>query len=131
MKPDTLEKRVLEFPDQFLQVQGGQLYCVACSTNVGSSKSDVTQYSKTEQHTRKVQQKIAGSLRGVQLLQCITEYKGVVRSQTGGQEHVGFAEVPETIQMTIRRSLTPTKLNYRCSHSLTNETCSSRVSSLR
>jgi hypothetical protein len=33
--------------------------------------------------------------------------------------------------MTIRRSLTPTTLSYRCSCSLTNETCSSRVSRLR
>ena len=61
VKPDTLKKRVLEFPDQFLQVQGGHLYCVVCSTNVGSSKSDVTQHLKTIQHTRKVQQKNAGS----------------------------------------------------------------------
>jgi hypothetical protein len=99
VKPDTLKKRVLEFPDYFLQVQGGQLYCAACSTNVGSSKSDVTQHSKTTQHTTKVQQKIAGSLREVQLLQCITEYKGVVRSQAGGQEPVGFAEVPESVQV--------------------------------
>jgi hypothetical protein len=35
------------------------------------------------------------------------------------------------LTMTIRRSLTPTTLSYRCSRSLSNETCSSRVSSLR
>ena len=80
-------------------MQGGQLYCAACCTNVSSSKSDVTQHSKTTQHTTKVQQKISGSLRGVQLLQCITEYKGVVRSQAGGQEPVGFSEVPESVQV--------------------------------
>jgi len=28
VKPETLKKRLLDFPDQFLQVQGGQLYCV-------------------------------------------------------------------------------------------------------
>jgi hypothetical protein len=59
----------------------------------------VTQHSKTAQHTRKVQQKIAGSLRGVKLLQCIAEYRGVVRSQAGGQEPVGFADVPEAVQV--------------------------------
>ena len=80
------------------------MYCVTCSTNVGSSKSDVTQHSKTMQHTRKMQQKIAGSLRGVQLLQCITEYKGVVRSQAGGEEPVRFAEVPEQVQDTFNLS---------------------------
>jgi hypothetical protein len=32
------------------------------------------------------------------------------------------------LTMTIRRRLTSTTLNYRCSRSLTNETCSSRVS---
>ena len=90
---------MLQFPDRFLEVQGGHLYCAACSTNVGSSKSDVTQHSKTMQHTRKMQQKNSGSLRGVQLLQCITEYEGVVLSQTVGQEPVGFAEVPETVQV--------------------------------
>ncbi len=71
VKPDTLKKRVLQFPDQFLQVQGGQLYCVSCSTNVGSSMR---------------------------------------------------------LTITIRRSLTLTTLNYRCSHSLTNEACGSTVS---
>jgi hypothetical protein len=51
------------------------------------------------QHTTKVQQKIAGSRDGVRLLECITEYKGVVRSQADGQEPVGFAQVPETVQV--------------------------------
>ena len=37
----------------------------------------------------------AGSQRGVQLLQCITDYKGVVSSQSDGQEPAGFALVPE------------------------------------
>ena len=32
------------------------------------------------------------------------------------------------LTMTIRRGLTPTTLNYRCSRSLTNDRCSSRVS---
>ncbi len=68
MQPDTLKKRVLQFPDQFLQVHGGQLYCVTSYTNVGSSKSDVTQDSKAIQDTRKVQEKNPGSLRGVQLM---------------------------------------------------------------
>jgi hypothetical protein len=35
------------------------------------------------------------------------------------------------LTMTIRRCLTPTTLSYRYSRSLTNETCSSRVSGLR
>ena len=33
------------------------------------------------------------------------------------------------LTMTIRRSLAPTTFNYPCRHSLTNEHCSSRVSS--
>jgi hypothetical protein len=47
VKPETLKKRLLDFADQFLQVQGGQLYCGACCTNVGSSKSDARQHCKT------------------------------------------------------------------------------------
>ncbi len=83
VKPDTLQKRLLNFPDQFLQAEGGQLFCAASYTNVGSSNSDVSQHLQTMQHTTKVQQKIAGSRDGVRLLECIAEYKGVVRSQTG------------------------------------------------
>ncbi len=41
VKPGTLHKRLLNFPDQFLQAQGGQLFCAACCTNVGSSNSAV------------------------------------------------------------------------------------------
>ena len=51
------------------------------------------------QHTRNVQKKIAGTQRGVQLLKCITDYKGVVSSQADGQEPAGFALVPETVQV--------------------------------
>jgi hypothetical protein len=36
------------------------------------------------QHTRKLRETITGSQRGVQLLQCITDYKGVVSSHTDG-----------------------------------------------
>ena len=75
VKPDTLKKCLLDFPDQFLLVQGDQVYCGTCITNVGSCKSDVRQHCKTMQYTTKVQQKIAVSQRGVQLLQCITDYR--------------------------------------------------------
>ncbi len=50
-------------------------------------------------HTTKVQKKNAGSQREVQLLQCITDYKGVVSSQSDGKEPPGFALVPETVQV--------------------------------
>ena len=51
------------------------------------------------QHTRNVQKKIAGTQSGVQLLKCITDYKGVITSQADGQEPAGFALVPETVQV--------------------------------
>ena len=51
------------------------------------------------QHTKKVREKIAGSQRGVQLLQCNTDYKGVVSSQSDGQEPAGFALFLETVQV--------------------------------
>ena len=75
------------------------MYCGTCYTNVGSSKSDVRQYCKRMHHTTKVHQKIAGSQRGVQLLQSITDYKVVVSSQSDGKEPVGFTLVPETVQV--------------------------------
>ena len=93
VKPETMKQRLMDFPNQFLQVLGGQLYCGACSTNVGSSKSDAWQHCNTMQHTKNVQRKIAGTLRGVQLLKCIADYKGVVSSQADGQEPAGFALV--------------------------------------
>ena len=94
-----MKQRLMDFPNQFLQVLGGQLYCGACCTNVGSCKSDARQYCNTMQHTRNVQKKIAGTQRGVQLLKCITDYKGVITSQADGQEPDGFALVPETVQV--------------------------------
>ena len=42
-----------------------------------------------------MQEEIAGSQSGVQLLQCITDFKGVVSSQEDGQEPAGLALVPE------------------------------------
>ena len=51
------------------------------------------------QDTTKVQEEIAGSQSGVQLLQCITDCKNVVSSQVDGEEPPGFALVPETVQV--------------------------------
>jgi len=90
VKPETMKQRLMDFPNQFLQVLGGQLYCGVCCTNVGSSKSDARQHCNTMQHTKNVQKKIAGTQRRVQLLKCITDYKGVVSSQADGQEPAGF-----------------------------------------
>ena len=60
----TLKKHLNELPTQFLKTMGGQLFCEACSRNVGSSLSAV--------------QCQIGSLTGVKLLACVTEYKGIV-----------------------------------------------------
>jgi len=58
VKPETLKKSLLDFPDLFLQVHGGHMYCVVSYRNVGSCKSDVRHHCKTIQHTRKVYQKL-------------------------------------------------------------------------
>ncbi len=76
--PETMKQRLMDFPNQFLQVLGGQLYCGSYYTNVGSCKSDVRQHCNTMQYTRNVQKKI---------------------SQADGQEPTGFALVPETVQV--------------------------------
>ena len=91
MKPETMRKRLLDCPDQFSQVKGSKVYFWACSTNVGSCKSDVKQRCLTMLHTTKVQVKIAGSQRGIQLLQCITCYKGIVSSKSDGKEPARIA----------------------------------------
>ena len=51
------------------------------------------------QQSIKVQRKIVDTQRGVHLLKCIADYKGVVSSQADGQEPDGFALVPETVQV--------------------------------
>ena len=54
---------------------------------------------KAEYFNNYCAEKNAGSQRGVQLLQCITDYTGVFNSQSDGQEPVGFSLVPETVQV--------------------------------
>ena len=44
VKPETMNKRLVDFPNELLQVIGGQLYCGACFTNIGSCKSDARQH---------------------------------------------------------------------------------------
>ena len=53
----------------------------------------------TQVHTTKMQERQAGSLAGVKLLACITEYKGTVSAESGGQHPAGFALVPEKVQV--------------------------------
>ena len=55
LSPKTLKKRLLDFPDQFLQVQGDQLYCGTCCTNVGSSKSHVGVLDRSHTLSQKYQ----------------------------------------------------------------------------
>ncbi len=43
-------------------------------------------------------------------------------------EKNGLGPAAAILENSIRRSLTLTTLNYRCSHSLTNEACGSTVS---
>lgn len=99
VKPDTLKKRLEEFPTHFLKIMGGQLFCEACSRNVGSSMSAVQCHIATQVHTTKMRERQAGSLTGVKLLKCITEYKGIVSAESGGKEPAGFAVVPEKVQV--------------------------------
>ena len=94
----SLQKKVIFFFSN-LWKQEEESVCGVCCRNVGSCKSDARQHCQTMQHTTKVQEEIAGSQSGVQLLQCITDCKNVVSSQADGQEPAGFALVPETVQV--------------------------------
>lgn len=95
----TLAKRPEQFLVQFLSVMGGQLWCGACYTNVGSATQSVRQHVKGMEHVKKVQIKTAGGERGTRILQSIAEYKETVKADTGGQEPVGFERVPENVQV--------------------------------
>jgi hypothetical protein len=70
---------------------GGQLFFEARSTNAGSSLSAVQCHVVTQVHTTKIRERQAGSLTEVKLLACITEYKGIVSTESGDKEPAGFA----------------------------------------
>ena len=55
----TLAKRPAQFPDQFLSIMGGQLWCGACHSNVGSGVSSIVLHVKGVEHVKKVQIKTA------------------------------------------------------------------------
>ena len=50
--PATLAKRPDEFPGQLLSVVGGQLWCGACYTNVGSATAMIKQHVRTRAHQK-------------------------------------------------------------------------------
>jgi hypothetical protein len=100
-----------------------------CYRNVGSCKSDARQHCKTIQDTRKLWETIAGSRRGVHLLQCIghscrifARNDGYGNTVTKGQKdprltvktHVFNSTYDDDqkssliLTMTIRRRHTPT-----------------------
>jgi hypothetical protein len=99
VKPETLTKRLNDFPDQFLKITTGQLFCEACSRKVGSSKDTVNDHISSKLHTTKMRERQAGSLAGVKLLACIADYKGTVSAESGGRQPAGFALVPEKVQV--------------------------------
>ena len=53
--PATLAKRPDKFPGQFLSVVGGQLWCGACYSNVGSAMVSIKQHVNGQEHIKKVQ----------------------------------------------------------------------------
>ena len=99
VKGATIAKRLQEFSGNFLSLVSGQLWCAACSSNVGSAKSAVEQHCKGQEHLRKVQRKIDGSDRGTKIIESIQAYKDIVKDSTGGQEAVGFERVVLNVQV--------------------------------
>ena len=71
VKGATIAKRLQEFSGNFLSLVSGQLWCAACSSNVGSAKSAVEQHCTGQEHLRKVQRKIDGSACSMPLLERI------------------------------------------------------------
>jgi hypothetical protein len=90
VKGATIANRLQEFSGNFLSLVSGQLWCAACSSNVGSAKSAVEQHCKGQEHLRKVQRKIDGSDRCTKIIESIQAYKDIVKDSTGGQEAVGL-----------------------------------------
>ena len=82
VKTATLAKRPDKFPGQCLSVVGGQLWCGACYSNVGSAIVSIKQHVNGREHIKKVQIKTAGSESGTQMLRTITEYKETVKDNT-------------------------------------------------
>ena len=72
VKGATIAKRLQEFSGNFLSLVSGQLWCAACSSNVGSAKSAVEQHCTGQEHLRKVQRKIDGSACSMPLLEKIS-----------------------------------------------------------
>jgi len=99
VKGATIAKRLQEFSGNFLSLVSGQLWCAACSSNVGSAKSAVEQHCKGQEHLRKVQRKIDGSDRSTKIIESIQAYKDIVKDSTGGQEAVGFERVVLNVQV--------------------------------
>jgi hypothetical protein len=127
VKPATLTKRLNEFPTHFLKITAGQLFCETWSRNVGSSKDSVNDHISSKLHTTKMRERQAGSVGGVKLLACITDYKDTVSSESGGQQPAGFVLVPEKVQVIrteflqqlLRAGIELTKvnkflINFRC-----------------
>jgi hypothetical protein len=46
-------------------------------------------HNTTHLHTTKMRERLAGSLTGVKLIACITDYKGTVSTQSGGHMKQG------------------------------------------
>jgi hypothetical protein len=98
VKGATIAKRLQEFSGKFLSLVSGQLWCAACSSNVGSAKSAVEQHWKGQDHLRKVQRKIDGSDSGTKIIESIQAYKDIVKDSTDSQE-VGFERVTLNVQV--------------------------------
>jgi hypothetical protein len=63
-KPEQINDMIQRVSMNFYKM-GGQLFCEACSRNVGSSSSAVQTHITTQLHATKMRKRQAGSLRGV------------------------------------------------------------------
>ena len=52
VKPETINKRLADFPGHFV-VRYGQLHCPTCCVNVGSAKTSAEQHIRSKKHKKK------------------------------------------------------------------------------
>ena len=106
VKPETMKRRLEDFPDETLIISGGQIWCKACKCNVASGKQPLADHCKRPKHEANVKKIDAADTNRAAVQEALHNYKSMVTSEHGDDAQiVGMTQVPQNVQVLRAEAL--------------------------
>ena len=120
VRPQTLAKRIAEFPDESLIISQGQIFCVACGKNIASGAQPCKDHCARPGHIEAKLKLESSQDNRVDLKHALHDFKELIKVQHGDDAQVkGLEKVPvetqlaraECLEVLLRAGIEPLKID--------------------